>query len=105
MRRRRVYFPSAEVSSISLEKFQIRIFDGPQVWELMKKSTFNDTLSPHKLKGWRSLNSVSKHFLGKNQSADREKQVDELVRKVVKRHFPQSHFDCGKWDCGSPSAL
>ena len=80
---------------VNLEKLKAGIFDGPQVRELMKDSTFDDTLSATELSAGGSLKSAITNFLGKNLCEEYEKEVDELLknfqklgaRMSVKMHF------------------
>ena len=86
---------------VSLEKHKAAIFDGPQIRELMKDSTFDDALSATELSAWGSLKSVITYFLGKNRCEEYEKEVDELLKNCqkvgaclsVKMHFLCSHLD------------
>ena len=92
---------------VSLEKLKAGIFDGPQIRELMKDSTFDDALSATKLSAWVSLKSVITNFLGKNRCEEYEKEVDELLknfqklgaRMSVKMHFLRSHLDYFPQNC------
>ena len=96
---------------VSLEKLKAGIFDGPQIREFMKDSTFNDALSATELSAWGSLKSVVTNFLGKNRCEEYEKEVDELLknfqkvgaRMSVKMHFLRSHLDYFSQNCGDLS--
>ena len=96
---------------VSLEKLKAGIFDGPQIRELMKDSTFDDALSATELSAWGSLKSVIINFLGKNWCEEYGKEVDELLknfqklgaRMSVKIHFLRSHLDYFPLNCGDLS--
>ena len=88
-------FLQQKFPQVNLEKLKAGIFDGPQVRELMKDSTFDDTLSATELSAGGSLKSAITNFLGKNLCEEYEKEVDELLknfqklgaRMLVKMHF------------------
>ena len=92
---------------VSFEKLKAGIFDGPQIRELMKDSSFDDALSATELSTWGSLKSVITNFLGKNRYEEYEKEVDELLknfqklgaRMSVKTHFLRSHLEYFPQNC------
>ena len=63
----------------SLEKIKAGIFDGPQIKELIKTTSFDDALNPAKLYAWFSIKSVIANFLGNHRSSQYQKVVDELM--------------------------
>ena len=69
---------------VSLKKLKAGIFDGPQIRELMKDSTFDDALSATELSAWGSLKPVITNFIGKNWCEEYEKEVDELLKNFKK---------------------
>ena len=78
-------FLQRKLPQISVEKsFKADIYDGPQIWELMKGSMFDDTLSAPGLSACRLLKSVIANFLGSKQNADCEKEVDEQYEEIFK---------------------
>ena len=80
---------------VSLEKLQACIFDGPQIREIMKGSTFDDALSATELSAWGSLKSVIINFLGKNRCEEYEKEVNapEKLSKIRGSHVSKyAHF-------------
>ena len=91
-----------------MEKLKTDIFEGPQIGELMKGSTFDDALSATELSAWGSLKSVITNFLGKNRCEEYEKEVDVLLknfqklgaRMSVKIHFLRSNLDYFPQNCG-----
>ena len=64
-------------ASNKFEKRKAGIFDGPQIPELMKDSTFDDALSATELSAWGSLKSVITNCLQNNRYEEYEKEVDE----------------------------
>ena len=91
-----------------MEKLKTDIFEGPQIRELMKGSTFDDALSATELSAWGSLKSAITNFLGKNRCEEYEKEVDVLLknfqklgaRMSVKIHFLRSNLDYFPQNCG-----
>ncbi|KAF2352327.1 hypothetical protein FHG87_016916 [Trinorchestia longiramus] len=85
----------------NMEKIKAGIFDGPQIRELIKDTSFNDALNPAELSAWLSLKSVIANFLGNHSSVQYQKVIEKLMenfrqlgaRMSVKMHFLQSHLD------------
>ena len=77
------------------------MFDGPQIRELIKDTSFDDALNPAELSAWLSLRSVIANFLCNHRSSQYRKVVDELMENFcqigalmsVKMHFLRSHLD------------
>ena len=53
----------------SMEKIKAGIFDGPQIRELIKDTSFDDALNPAELSAWLSLKSIIANFLGNHRSS------------------------------------
>ena len=62
-----------------MEKLKAGIFDGPQIRELMKDASFDESLNPIELFAWMALKSVIVNFLGNHRSSEYQKMVDELM--------------------------
>ena len=85
----------------SMEKIKAGIFDGPQIRELIKDTSFDDALNPAELSAWLPLMSVIANVLGNHRSSQYRKVVHEIMenfsqigaRKSVKMHFLRSHLD------------
>ena len=85
----------------SMEKIKAGIFDGPQIRELIKDTSFDDALNPAELSAWLPLKSVIANFLCNHRGSQYRKVVDELMenfrqigaRMSVKMHFLRSHLD------------
>ena len=60
-----------------MEKLKAGIFDSPQMRELMKDPMFDEALSKAELSACRSLMSVVINFLGNQQNAEHEKEIEE----------------------------
>ena len=96
---------------VSFEKLKAGNFDGLQIRELMKDSTFDDAMSATELSTWGSLKSVIANFLGNNRFEEYEREVDKLLknflklgpRMSVKMHFLRSHVDYFPQNCGDLS--
>ena len=75
------------------------MFDGLQIMELTKDTSFDDPLNPAELYAWLSLKYVIVNFL--RRSSQYRKVVDELMENFhqigeympVKMHFLRSHLD------------
>ena len=84
----------------SIEKLKAGIFDGPQIRELIKDTSFDDVLNPAELFAWLSLKSFITNFLRNHRRFQYQKVVDELMenfhqigaRMSVKMHFLQRVF-------------
>ena len=93
---------------VTMEKLKAGIFDCPQIRELIKNASVNDTLNSAELSSWLSLKSIIANFLGNYRSTQYENVVDELMenfhqigpRTSVKMHFHRSHLDYFKDNCG-----
>ena len=85
----------------SMEKIKAGIFHGPQIRELIKDTSFNDTLNPAELSASLSLKSVIANLLGNHGSSQYWKVFDELMENFrqigalmsVKMHFFRSDLD------------
>ena len=92
----------------STEKITAGIFDGPQIRELIKDTSFDDALNPAELSAWLPLKSVIANFLCNHRGSQYRKVVDELMenfrqigaRMSVKMHFLLSHLDYFLENCG-----
>ena len=62
-----------------MEKIKAGIFDGLQIRELIKETSFDDALNPAEVFPWLSLKSVITNFLGNHRSSQYQKVVDELM--------------------------
>ena len=62
-----------------MEKIKAGIFDGLQIRELIKETSFDDALNPAEVFPWLSLKSVITNFLGNHRSSQNQKVVDELM--------------------------
>ena len=62
-----------------MEKIKAGIFDGSQIRELIKGTSFDDALKPVEPSAWLPLKSVIANFLGNHGCSRYWKVVDELM--------------------------
>ncbi|KAF2345184.1 hypothetical protein FHG87_024061 [Trinorchestia longiramus] len=74
----------------SMEKMKAGIFDGSQIRERIKDTSFDDALNPAELSAWLSLRSVLPNFLGNHRSTQYQKEVDESTH-FLRSDPPVSH--------------
>jgi hypothetical protein len=106
-----VLFLKKKFPRVSEAKLLAGIFDGPQIRELMKDSTFDRSLSRKEKSAWTALKSVVQNFLGNHRSQEYEKVVHDLLksfqvlgaRMSIKLHFLCSHLDYFPENCGDYS--
>lgn len=104
-------FLQTKFPAISDAKLRAGVFNGPQIRELMKDSTFDKTLNELEKLAWESLKSVSTEFLGNKRSQNYEELVSMLMqnfqalgaRMSTKMHFLNSHLDYFPKNCGDYS--
>ena len=73
-------FLQTKFPAISDAKLRAGVFNGPQIRELMKDSTFDKTLNELEKLAWESLKSVSTEFLGNKRSQNYEELVSMLMQ-------------------------
>ncbi|KAF2349873.1 hypothetical protein FHG87_019370 [Trinorchestia longiramus] len=84
-----------------METIKTGLFDGPQIREIIKDTSFDDALNPAELSVWFSLKPVIANFLGNHRRVQYKTVVDKLmenfcqlgVRMSVKMHLLRSHLD------------
>ena len=94
---------------VSDAKLCAGVFDGPQIRELMKDSSFDEILTGNEKTAWVSFKNVCTNFLGKRQSKNYEEMVRVLMqssqalgaRMSIKMHFLHSHLDYFPKNCGN----
>ena len=98
-------------SRISMVKLKTGIFDGPQIRELMKDSTFDKALSKAELSACQALKFVVINFQWNYRMAKDEKEIEKLLKSFcqvgswmsIKSHFQWSHLDYFPKNCGDLS--
>ena len=93
---------------VSDSKLRAGVFDGPQIRELMKDSSFDEILTGNEKTAWVSFKNVCINFLGKRRSQDYKEMVGVLMqsfqalvaRMSIKMHFLHSHLDYFLENCG-----
>ena len=85
---------------VSDAKLRAGVFDGPQIRERMKDSSFDEILTGNEKTAWVSFKNFCTNFLGKRRSQDYEEMVRVLmqsfqalgVQMSIKIHFLHSHL-------------
>ena len=93
-------FIQTKFQYVSDAKLRAGVFDGPQVRELLKDSTFDKVLTSNGKIAWLPFKNVITNFLGKHRNQDCEDSIQELMqnfqalgaRKSIKMHFLNSHL-------------
>ena len=97
--------------SQSFEKIKTRVFDGPQIRQLIKDQHFIETMSELEKNAWLAFKAIVKDFLGNT----RAKNYTEIVKKLfdsykmlgcnmsIKVHFLHSHLDMFPENLGAVS--
>ena len=101
-------FLQEKFPQISMERLKARIFDGPQIRELMTDPLFDGELSEAKPSAWQSLKSVGTNCQENPRRVKYEKDIVELFksfrnfgqRMSVKLHFLRSHLNDFQKNCG-----
>ncbi len=86
---------------LTIEKFKVGIFDGPQIRKLLKDANFVKTMSENEASAWRAFVDVVQNFLGKHKSENYKELVSNLISTFrdiganmsIKMHFLFSHLD------------
>lgn len=92
---------STKFTRLSYEKIKARIFDGPQIRNLLKDQEFISTMKREELQAWKAFLDVVKNFLGNMKSQNFGELVGNLLQAFhnllcnmsVKVHFLHSHLD------------
>ena len=79
---------------LTMEKLKAGIFDGPQIWQLIRDPDFENSMNEEKREAWKAFILVVKNFLENNKA----RNYAELVRNLgcnmsVKMHYLFSHMD------------
>ena len=88
-------FFQTKLPYVSDAKLRAGVFDGPQIRELMKDSSFDEILTGNEKTMWVSFKNVCTNFLGKRQTHDYEEMVGVLTQSFqalgaqmsIKMHF------------------
>ena len=84
--------------NLSNEKLKARIFDGPQIRQLMRDQKFCDSMNEVELAAWLSFVEVVKNFLGNYRAVNYKETVNNMlgnftilgINMSIKVHFLQS---------------
>ena len=88
-------------TNLSNEKLKARIFDGPQIRQLMRDQKFCDSMNEVELAAWLSFAEVVKNFLGNYRAVNYKETVNNMlgnftilgINMSIKVHFLHSHLD------------
>ena len=64
---------------ISAEKLKARIFNGPQIRQLIKNSSFVASMTSKEARAWKALTEVIKNFLGNKKAKNYKYLLEELL--------------------------
>ena len=92
---------STVFSALSAAKLKEGIFVGPQIWEVLKDTDFEELLNLKELRGWEAFKSVCSGFLGNTRELDYQACTEKLLKSYgdmgcrisLKIHFLHSHLN------------
>ena len=92
---------STVFSGLSAAKLKEGIFVGPQIWEVLKDTDFEELLNLKKLRAWEAFKSVCSGYLGNTRVPDYQACIEKLLksyedmgcRMSLKIHFLHSHLN------------
>ena len=87
--------------SLSQEKLNAGIFDGPQIRQLMKDQGFEGSMRTVEAAAWTSFVAVANNFLGNHRDANYKELVKRMLdafhhlgcNMSIKVHYLHSHLD------------
>ena len=68
----------------TMEKFKAALFDGPEIREIMKDASFDESLNCIQFSARLVLMSIIVNFLANHRSSEYQKLVDELIENFQK---------------------
>jgi hypothetical protein len=86
---------------LSQVKVKEGLFDGPQIWQLIRDSTFTNSMIDLELQAWDPFNEVIAKFLGNFKDPQYKQTVKTMLEKLqalgcnksLKFHVLHSHLD------------
>ena len=66
---------------LSFEKIKVGVFNGPQIWQLIKDEQFTSTMSDLEKNAWLSFKDIVKNFLGNTRASNYTKIVQKLLER------------------------
>ena len=96
---------------LSLEKKKAGVFDGPQIRQLLRDTTFLSSMNAIEARAWRAFARVVKEFLGNKKAANYKELVAELLESYrllgcnmsIKVHYLKNHLDLFPANLGAVS--
>ena len=68
-----------EFSGLSIEKKKTRVFDGPQIRQLLQDTSFVSSMNPIEARAWMAFANVIKDFLANKKTDNYKKLMAELL--------------------------
>ena len=96
---------------LNAAKFKEDIFVGPQIWEVLKDTDFEELLNLKELRAWEAFISVCSGFFGNTRVPDYQACIEKLLksyedmgcRMSLKIHFLHSHLNFFQPNLGAVS--
>ena len=84
-----------------MEKLKAGIFDGPQIWQLIRDPEIENSMNEVELEAWKAFVQEVKNFLGNNKTRNYAELVNNMLiafrnlgcNMSVKMHYLFSHMD------------
>ena len=86
---------------LTMEKLKAGIWNGPQIWQLIKDPEFENSMNEVELEAWKAFVLVVNNFLGNNKVRNYAEPVNNMLTAFrnlgcnmsVKMHYLFSHMD------------
>lgn len=86
---------------VTIEKLKAGIFDGPQIWQLIKDTEFENSMNTLECAARRSFVQVVNNFLGNKKAANHATLINSMIKNFqnlgclmnIKIHFLFSHME------------
>ena len=96
---------------LTMKKLKAGIFDGPQIWQLIRDPEFENSINKVELEAWKAFVLVVKNFLGNNKARNYAEHVNNMLTAFrnlgcnmsVKMNYLFSHMDRFPENLGSMS--
>ena len=104
------YFCQA-FAGLTMDKLKAGIFDGPQIWQLIRDTEFENSMNEVELEAWKAFVQVVKNLLGNNKAKNYAELVTNMLTAFrnlgwnmsVKMLYLISHMDRFPENLGSMS--
>ena len=96
---------------LTMEMLKAGIFDGPQIWQLIRDPVFKNSMNEVELEVWKAFVLVMKNFFGNNKARNYAELVNNMLTTFrnlgcnmsVKMHYLFTHMDRFPENLGSMS--